>query len=142
MIYCDSSLLVAALTVERHSGLAGQWLDRRPFAELAISPWVSTEVASALAMKQRQGLFDAERRAAVEAGWRVLAADLPAVPVEAAHFVLAEALVDSGARGLRAADALHVAIARSGGFALATLDRGMADAAEAVGMEVALRPPD
>lgn len=141
MIYCDASLMVASLATEPLSDIARKFLSGLADEKLVVSPWVSTEVASALAMKMRQGVWSETQRNTLLDTWRGIAAALKVELVEQEHFHLAETLVNSGRRGLRAGDALHLAIARCAGFALATLDRDLADAAESVGVEVALRPP-
>ncbi len=136
MIYCDASLIVAVLAPERHSAVATRWIEEQRDA-LAISPWVSTEVASALAMKRRRGLMSAPDRTAVLAGWQALVIrSFLVTPITTHHFTMAETLVDSGPRGLRASDALHLAIAVDRGFAMATLDDDLEDAARASGIAV------
>lgn len=64
------------------------------------------------------------------------------VDVKSDDFADATRLVDSGARGLRASDALHLAVVLRAGFSLATFDRDLATAAQAEGVAVALGPPD
>lgn len=141
MIYCDTSLLVALVASERFSAEAAIWFDGNRPSDLGYSPWTEVEVASALARKQRSRTFNADGRAAAISRWRRLARPLTMLAVDPDDFASAATLVDAGPRGLRAGDALHLAIARRAGFALATLDRDLADAAESVGVEVALRPP-
>lgn len=98
-------------------------------------------MASALARKQRQGVLTVEQRAALTANWAAIAGASTRTAIEYADFDFAAKLVDAGPRGLRSEDALHLALVRRAGLALATLDRDLADAAEATGAEVALRPP-
>ena len=141
MICCDASLLVAQVASERFSAEAGDWFDRHSPGGLAWSGWADVEVASALARKQRSRLIDSAGRASAESRWRRLAASMTFVGRRPEDFRVAAALVDAGARGLRAGDALNLAIAINAGLSLATLDRDLADAAEASGVEVALRPP-
>lgn len=141
MIYCDASLLVALTAFERFSAEAEAWFDGNGPGDLACSGWSDVEIASALARKQRSRVLDAGGRAAAASRWRNLATRLTMLAVEPDDFASAATLVDAGPRGLRSGDALHLAIVMRAGHALATLDRDLADAAEAVGVEVALRPP-
>ncbi|WP_363284329.1 PIN domain-containing protein [uncultured Sphingomonas sp.] len=60
--------------------------------------------------------------------------------VEADHFVSAARIADRRDLGIRAGDALHLAIAAAAGFRLVTLDRTMAAAAPLLG--VPLEPLD
>lgn len=134
-------MLVPALVPERFSNPAEDWIGVRLSGSLAISGWTHTEVASALAQKQRAGAITAERRAQAAEFWKSISGLMTLARVEPDDFAIAAELVDAGLRGLRSGDALHLAVARRADFALATFDRDLADAAEAVGVEVALRPP-
>lgn len=137
MIYCDASLVVAVLAPEIHSAQARAWLRGQAGNRLAASPWVSVEVASALAMKQRRGALSAEGRSTLAARWRVLSRrSFHELSVEERHYGLAATLVDAGRSGLRGGDALHLAIALDHRCALATYDDDLADAARAHGVEV------
>lgn len=135
MFYCDTSLLVSILVTEAHSAAARNWLGQQDFSALVISEWVSVEIVSALAKKQRMGDLSAVKRARIWAVWTdAFASRTVVADIEARDFRLAGTLVDSGRRGLRAADALHLAICERHGLALATLDRDLADAARAIGL--------
>ncbi|MEG3084531.1 type II toxin-antitoxin system VapC family toxin [Sphingomonas sp. PB2P12] len=137
MIYCDASLIVALFVEETRSDLAAAWIERQRQDDLVISRWVATEVASAFAMKHRMGVLSRDRRDVAAEAWRRTALGLAIVEVEAADFDRAATLVDAGSRGLRASDALHVAIAQRRSFALATLDKGMIEGARAVDVMIA-----
>lgn len=89
-------------------------------------------------MKVRMGAPDRDGRALVETAFRQLAgAPFTTVPVEHGHFVTAG---DFARRpnGLRAGDALHLAVADARGATVCTLDAGMARAAEGLGLPVVL----
>lgn len=136
MIYCDTSVLVAALTEETGSDRASEWLSSVSHRPLAISSWSITEFASAIASKQRQKLLDAEARSIIEARWKMLRASFTHIPIEPRHFAQAAGLIDSMPHGLRAGGALHFAIIVEHGCALATFDRDFADVALAAGIIV------
>ncbi|WP_236697459.1 type II toxin-antitoxin system VapC family toxin [Sphingomonas sp. Leaf357] len=104
---------------------------------LYVSEWCDTEVSSALALKLRTGALSVEKRAealAMWRGWRDRVLTLS--PVASNHFTAAAGFVDQHMLGLRAGDALHLAIAASAGLRIVTLDRTMADAAPALGIPV------
>ncbi len=60
------------------------------------------------------------------------------VPVSRSQFRTAARYADQYASGLRAGDALHLAICADHGSTLCTLDRRLADAASALGVAVTL----
>ena len=137
MIYCDASLLVATLVEEAHSDVVTRWLSSHSPAELVISDWTITEVGSALAFKLRLGHIGAEHHTRSVAAAAALFADLTVVSIEKRHFIAAgEHHVLAPPNGLRAGDALHLAIVADHALALATLDRRFAIAAEQSGVRV------
>lgn len=137
MIYCDASLLVALVVFEKHSDQAERWLERQAKETLAISPWVLTEVASALAMKRRRGLLTEQQWQRATALVKQISGDVCLLPVEMVHFEGARVrMVHAGSRGLRAGDALHLAIATAHDASMATLDIDLFDAAAGVGLGV------
>lgn len=138
MFYCDASLLVAILTPEVHSRVADDWIRQQDAGTLWISPWVTTEIASALAMKQRRGVLTAaDRRASIALTQQLTTRTFGLIAVEARHFALAgERMVDTG-DGLRAGDALHLAVASDHRLGIATLDLDLEEAARCLDMRVA-----
>lgn len=137
MIYCDTSLIVAALTNEPHSERARAWLRSVPAEPLAISAWTLTEVASALAMKYRRGVLDDATLASIDALWTEFRlARCSMLSIDESHFRQAADLVNTPPRGLRAADALHLAVTLRAGAALATFDHDLAASAMARGIAV------
>ena len=137
MIYCDTSLLVTALSVEARSTEVQRWLAEQDIATLCISDWVVTEFSSAVALKLRRGEFTADDGATALANWRTVQQErLVLLPVPQPAFALAARYCEMPATGLRAADALHLAVAALGGHALATLDARLAEGVQAVGVRV------
>ena len=137
MFYLDTSAAVASITQEEHSERIWTWLAANADAPILCSGWVATEVSSALSIKVRTGAFTLEQRVAAWNDWRRLRdgslAHIANVPD---HFETAAAFCDRPDLGLRAGDALHLAITQSGGLSLVTLDRTMADAALNLGIPV------
>lgn len=141
MIYCDTSVLIALLVPESQSSRVATFMGDQPRKVLAISGWVEAELQSALSIKVRSAVLTLEQRADVARIWRRLADNsLVSLEVGHAHFLHAARLAADPASGLRGGDALHLAIALSGGHALATLDHRLANACEAAGGELALSP--
>ena len=141
MIYrLDTSVLVAALTDEAATARVQRWLGERQPDELAISEWVATEFSAALSIKLRNGQIGPDERAAALAAFvRLSSESLSALSVSAAQFRAAARFADQHKLGLRAGDALHLAIAADHGATIATLDQRLAEAALALGVS-ALSP--
>ncbi len=141
MLYLDTSVLVAALTPEPGTATVQQWLARQPPEELHISDWVTTEFSSALSIKLREGQIGPEDRASALAMFTTLTEDsLSVLPVNPANFHTAARFADQAGIGLRAGDALHLAVASAHGAAICTLDQRLHQAAPAVAVNA--RRPD
>jgi uncharacterized protein len=135
MLYLDTSLLVAVLTNEPETERMQYWLGLQPRDDLAISDWVATEFSSALSIKLRTGQIGPVHRAEVLAMFtRLIADSFTSLPVSRPDFRMAARLADQHALGLRAGDALHLAICAHRGATLCTLDRRLMDAASALGI--------
>lgn len=139
-IYLDTSLLVAALTPEGSTQKIQRWLAAATTGTLYISDWTQTEFASALAMKVRTKALSLDDRALVQTCWKQLLNDsLVLSPITRRCFEAAANYVADAASGLRAGDALHLAIAAENGLHLATLDKLLANAASKHGVPVVNR---
>jgi predicted nucleic acid-binding protein len=141
VIYCDTSIIVAALTGEVHSDIAKPWLLAQERRTLVISDWSLTEFANTITRKHRRGDLDDHYRAVAEDAWNALRTEFTTVTVTRSHFLHAANLADLTPGMLRSGDALHLAITLDHGCDLATLDRDLAAAARALGVAVCPATP-
>lgn len=134
MMYVDTSVLVAALVEEAHSGRVLDWLGEQTSRTLCTSDWSLTEFSSALSLKMRTGQIGADQRAfALSAFAELLEESFKVLAVSGAHFRLAARFSDRHELSIKAGDALHMAIASDNRITLCTLDRKLAKAGSALG---------
>lgn len=136
VIYLDASALVKLFLPEPESAAVNRMLAGQ--RQVVVSDLAVTETTSALARRRREGLLRASAAATVhrkmletvESGFVRLVSLDPPVHRQAERLLLA---IDDVA--LRAADALHLALALSAGATvMATYDRRLAAAAFRVGL--------
>ena len=130
MVYVDTSVLVALLTNEATAERIANWLaeEARP---LVSGDWCMTEFASALALKQRTSQITSKQS---NTAWKVFIqfceGHLRLLPLDREVFSQAAQLVRNSKNGLRAGDALHLALAlRVKSAAFFTLDLRLAESA-------------
>lgn len=136
MYYLDTSFLVPIFVAEPDSSAILSWYGRVGAAPLLTAEWTIPEFASVLARRVRMKLLNG---AAAESAFRLFEQWLGAVRLLAPT----RAEFDAAARfvrtipGLRAPDALHLAVQSAHGKpALMTLDSGMAKAAVKLGLQI------
>jgi predicted nucleic acid-binding protein len=137
MFYLDASAAVAAITEEVHSESIWAWLAQHSDAAILISGWVTTEMSSALSIKVRTNTLKPAERNEAMANWRRFCAQsLGEVAVTSDHFETAASFCTRSELGLRAGDALHLAIAESAGLRLLTFDVRLSETAPQLGIPV------
>ena len=138
-LYLDTSLLVAALTNEAETERMQAWLAAQQAGELAISDWVMTEFSAALSIKLRTGQLQPAHRADALAMFTQLATEsFRHLAVNGLQFRTAARFADQYTLGLRAGDALHLAICADHGATLCTLDRRLGEAGAKLGVKTLL----
>ena len=136
MLYIDTSVLVAAWTIETRTDDVQQWLAQRRSEEMAISGWTITEFSSAIALKVRHGQIDLiDRGKALTMFKELCSTTFELLPIARVHFIEAARMTDQFDIGLRAGDALHLAVAFGNDATLVTLDKGLAKACAVVGAQ-------
>lgn len=141
MIYLDTSAMVAILLLEDRTADVIAWLEDAQIngAELWISPWVIAEVHSALAINERIGRLARDERVKCLAELRRFSHEAASqLSIEPRHFSMAARYADHVELRIRAADALHLAVAGDRGATLATLDRVQAAAGSNLGIKTIL----
>lgn len=137
MIYVDTSVIVALLTVEPRTQDMTAWytgLGETP----TCSDWLLTEFSSALSIKLRTGQISEANAKRVRKEFELLTeGGLRIVPVSRSAFRRAAEMTGLHDHGLRAGDSLHLAVALElGACHMATLDRTLAANAKRNGMEL------
>ncbi len=134
MISLDTSAL-ASLFIEDDNTTAMNLRIARPGAVIAVSTFAAAELASAVSRRLRMGLYHepgANQLLAIFDAW---CADHAAIlDVESQDHVAAASFVRRFDLGLRAPDALHIAVCRRLGLALLTFDTRQASAARQLGV--------
>jgi predicted nucleic acid-binding protein len=116
----DTSLLVTALTNGTETRRMQAWLGEQEPRSLVISDWVITEFSAGLSMKLRAGQIEVSHRTDALVMFNRLSVEtFTVLLVSGLQFRTAARFADHYALGLRAADALHLAICSDYGATLA-----------------------
>lgn len=130
--YLDASVLVALFIQEAGTPIARAAIAGR---ELLLSEFAGSEFCAAVTRLVRLGVLSADQAAAVFADFDLWKArSVETIAVENADFAAATAFVRRLDLGLRAPDALHLAVCDRLRSELLTFDIKMAAAAKAIGI--------
>lgn len=137
MFYLDASIIVASVIREARTADVQDWWEAQR-SDITFSAWTLTESISALSLRLRNGSITAAERQNAVGFIRRIPNSYQRVSISEAHFLTAMRYTDQHELGLRAGDALHVAIAADFQHVVVTLDKKMADAANRLGVQVLL----
>ena len=136
MRYFDTSFLVPLILPEATSEPISRFFDNLPAEDLAVSEWTRVEFASMLSREVRMGNLDVA--VAREAGSRfeaMIEISFIVLLPDRDDFNQAREWLNRFETGLRAGDALHLAIASNrGAAAIHCLDKAMIAAGTALGL--------
>jgi predicted nucleic acid-binding protein len=138
MIYFDTSFLLPVVLREPTSNRIEEVLLSALGADYSISRWTLVEVASALARHVRMGTFTGTVARAMEAEFdEMIAESFSVLTPGADDFALAQRYLRDHQSGLRAGDALHLAIAANNrADAVYSLDKTLTRAGLHLGIRV------
>jgi len=131
MHYCDTSFVTPLVLPEPASDALTAFLMKSRPRELAVSLWTNVEFSSLVSRRLRMGELTEDQAEIARAAFQGMVARsyrmlLPSV----ADYALAAKLLENYKTGLRAGDALHLAIAKNHGAKMIySLDVGMVKAA-------------
>jgi predicted nucleic acid-binding protein len=125
MIYLDTSVLVPLFLPEPQSERIQRWMERQSGESLSISEWTLAEFASALGLKVRTKMLGPDQARQAQKLFEKLAAQSFHVHVPTrADYLRATTFLGEYGLGLRAGDALHLAVAyNEAANAVYSLDR-------------------
>ena len=131
MLYLDTSFVAPLVLNEDVSPQVEAFLEKQAAGSLAISQWTRVEFCSLMAREVRMKHLSPRTAEAVIAEFEALVQESCQVWLPgAADYDLARSLLARFDTGLRAGDALHLAIARNqGAETILTLDEGLLKAA-------------
>ena len=130
--YVDTCVLVSLFHNDSGYPAAEAWLAQIKGRELWISHWVLLEFASATALRQRRGELETSRIEALQVALEQFRNEqLGMLEPRGDDFLLARSWVqDCANSGLRAAEALHLAVAHRHALTLVSADRTLVTAAQ------------
>jgi uncharacterized protein len=130
-VYVDTCLLVSLFHNDSGYPAAVAWLAGAATQELWISHWVLLEFASATAVRQRRGELGSTKVSSLQSELEAFRAErLALLEPRAEDFLLARVWVQrQSAPGLRAGDALHLAVAHRQRLTLVSADQALVVAA-------------
>lgn len=135
MIYVDTSVLVALLANESTAQIIRQWYVEDDSQVFVTADWTLTEFSSAISLKERTGQVTTKQANAINKIFSdFLDGGIRLAEVSRHAFWHSAQLIQT-IQGLRAGDALHLAVAMETGIKeFATLDKLLTDKAKQAGL--------
>jgi uncharacterized protein len=138
-VYADTCLLVSLFLRDSGTDAALAWLSESASQRIMASHWSLTEFSSAASTLARQKSITPKLHAESMRRFRSFAAQrLTLEPPLLADFERASAMVEHCATGLRAGDAVHLALCARLSATLCTADKVMVKAAKSFSVAVHL----
>ena len=139
MYYFDTSFLVPLLLPETTSDAITDFVRGLPDNQLAVSHWTRVEFSSLIAREVRMGGLDVQAATQADARFESMVDESFTVLLpNAGDYDLAKAFLGTYETGLRAGDALHLAIAKNHrATTVYSLDKKMLTAGKILGLPVA-----
>lgn len=136
MFYLDTSFVIPLFIKEPNSAKVRRWFEVQRKEALALSDWTCTEFASAMGVNVRAGVLPPRTATAAQKLFeQTVTASFTLLSPARRDYTLARQMLTHYKMGLRAGDALHLAIAKNNGaVALMTFDRRMRRAAKSFGI--------
>lgn len=135
MLYLDTCVLIPLLVQEGASDRVRRFFIDNANQPLTISTWTQTELVSALSLKARSKQITHESaHLAIQTFQEIAEESFSILLPSAKDYVLASQFLMHFDTGLRAGDALHLAIAHEHQLTLLTLDKLMLSAAQVLGI--------
>ena len=138
MVYLDTSFLAPLFLPEETSGDVPAYVQGLPVRELAVSNWTMVEFSSLLARKVRANELNPEGAAEADAKFEAAVGNSFVMLFPGGDdFAVARRYVQRHETGLRAPDALHLAIAANrGARTILSLDKKLIAAGKILGLPV------
>ena len=140
MLYFDTSFLVPLILPEAASDKVAAFVRELPAAQFTISHWTRVEFSSLLAREVRMDALDAKAAARADARFEgAVQESFSVILPNADDFGLAKEYLGRFETGLRAGDALHLAIARNHrAEVIYSLDKTFIRAGKILGLRVSM----
>lgn len=140
MRYFDTSFLAPLIIEERTSAHIARFVSGLPATELAISRWTELEFSSLLARDVRMGALRGDEAREADAMFEdMVRQSFVVLSPGADDFALARRYLQNYETGLRAGDALHLAIAgNSQADVIYSLDKSMVKAGKVLGLPISM----
>jgi uncharacterized protein len=140
VLYFDTSFLAPLVLPESTSDKIAAFVRRLPVEELTVSHWTRVEFSSLIARDVRMSVLDAAAGARADARFEAMVdASFAVLLPNADDFGLAKRYLGKFNTGLRAGDALHLAIAGNRqAAAIYSLDKGLLMAGRLLDLPVSM----